>query len=435
MASQPSGALMYLAAAAVAASVAMVAIGMSNNNPRIGLPREILSHEESLERCASNGLELRPSTLGPGTGRGVFATQPYKFGQVVCYYDGDDMETSNGDSSMEYALTNPSGGHRAGYAEARHPCGVGQLANDNGMVDLKDRRSMTLKGVNSSILAYVKRSAEAVTLVWLQDTKNPFLLYATRDIEAGEELWASCEFARPRTLVTSNPGRLEHTPFLLTADPLCSDGPMYWMGNLHEESKYPTPMAKLLGCMITAYWTDYSPRAQTEADRVAALAQRSCATLTVGEETGGLSVHRLEYDPTSRAIRRRQSAQSLEPLNDGAASAFLLHFMRVAEDSPLWAKLDEKNPPVASGATPAAPTAGLSPKGKVRRAVAYLLKGHITPDHDFEIFETDPYAGEGEGEEHDQGELAEGEAAADAPARPKPTAAKRKKRRKSRKTQ
>ena len=147
------------------------------------------------------------------------------------------------------------------------------------MVDIKDRRRMTVKGVNASIVSYVERSAEAVTVVWLQDTKNPFLLYASRDIEAGEELWASY-------------------------------GPMYWMGNLHDEAKYPTPMAKLVGCMITAYWTDYSPREKTDSDRVAALSQRSCATLTVGAESGGLSVHRLEFDPSTRAIRRRHTASS-----------------------------------------------------------------------------------------------------------------------------
>ena len=38
----------------------------------------------------------------------------------------------------------------------------------------------------------------------------------------------------------------------------------------------------------------------------------------------------------------------------------------------ILAKLDAVNPPVASGTAPATPTASLSPKGKVRRAVAYL---------------------------------------------------------------
>ena len=68
-------------------------------------------------------------------GGGVFAKKNIKRGQVVCYYDGEDIPMNNNVFDA-YTMLHPTlpGRCRKGYGKARNSKGVGQFIDDGAML-------------------------------------------------------------------------------------------------------------------------------------------------------------------------------------------------------------------------------------------------------------------------------------------------------------
>lgn len=357
--SQPSPLLMYGAGLAILTSILIMAF--TEIELPADMPAGALDRDDSLELCAGNGLERKPSSI-PGAGGGIFASKPFKRGNYVCFFDGFDQETLDEDTDWEYTLHHQHGdGHRVGYKEPYHPCGVGQLINDAAMIDVSTRTA-TLEEVYEKIRRYKERGNEIASLAWMQDDSNPFMLFATRDINVGEELFVSY-------------------------------GPAYWLGDLDDQRKYPTPMGKLLGCIIYCSWREVVTQAEAQPTRggMTGHLRKTCVTLTKKDDDGNLRVLRPGYDHKTKTLKLLTPQGTYAPLDDNAAEALMADFLRLAPSSTLWSRLDEA---IASGdssdrgATSKAsssPTASLSPKGKLRRLVAHLTSGGRAIDHPFEL--------------------------------------------------
>ena len=72
-------------------------------------------------------------------GLGVFANKNIKKGQIVCYYDGEDVPM-NSDVFDAYTMSHPTlpGMCRKGYDKPRNNKGVGQFINDGAMLKWDD---------------------------------------------------------------------------------------------------------------------------------------------------------------------------------------------------------------------------------------------------------------------------------------------------------
>ena len=399
--SAPSPMLMYGAGLAVLTSVGIMAFA-AVKGPNIDLPAGALDRDRSLELCADHGLESRLSSI-PGAGGGIYASKPFKQGSYVCFYDGFDQEVGDEDTNYEYTLHHQTGdGHRVGYLEPQHPCGVGQLVNDRAMIEVATRTG-TLDEAYAKIRDYQARSQEGAVLAWMQDESNPFMLFATEDIKPGQELFATY-------------------------------GPAYWLGDIDDERKYPTPMARLLGCLVHTSWRDVvNPEDQPARGGMSGHLRKTCVTLTTKDDDGNVRIVRPTYDAKSKALKLLTPKGTLIALDDNAAASLMADFLRIGPSSTLWARLDEA---IASGSgggggaqdTPSKasslPTAKLSAKGRLRRLVSHLSSGGRAIDHPFEL--SNPHAQSNESDDEDADE-AETAATAEAGAPKSPKQGKRRK--------
>jgi uncharacterized protein len=130
-------------------------------------------------------LEIKPSTI-PGAGNGVFTLRDIKQGEPVCYYAGYE----GNDTSDPYAiafnniiligLRVPEGTH-----------GVAQLINDASTLDftklpLNEHGLFSIKSIKILENDYHRCAFEKLNVRY---SGEQFVLYAIKDIKAGEELF------------------------------------------------------------------------------------------------------------------------------------------------------------------------------------------------------------------------------------------------------
>jgi hypothetical protein len=136
--------------------------------------------------------EIKQSTI-TNAGRGVFATQHFKKGDFICFYDGVHIPAKNTfeySDSHPYKLILPDGDIIIGYENSRTTNGVAQLINDGGIVNqailLDVQNENELSYLLGDMLTYLKTSTSK------QNVYNKGInCYANRDIDIGEELFQS----------------------------------------------------------------------------------------------------------------------------------------------------------------------------------------------------------------------------------------------------
>jgi hypothetical protein len=149
-------------------------------------------------------LEVKPSTI-PGAGNGVFALEPIKTGEAVCYYAGKDYPRQMAvirDNGVPYfcymdpyACESYDGKTvRVGYRKAQGPDGVAQLVNDACMFDpsklkLNDHGLFSRSSFEKLKQIYTSCSLAKSNVAFCGNKKWTF--YAIQDIKEGEELFFS----------------------------------------------------------------------------------------------------------------------------------------------------------------------------------------------------------------------------------------------------
>jgi hypothetical protein len=152
----------------------------------------------------------------PNAGRGVFAKNDIKKGEIIGFYDGDRYEVKeilgktflliNGKwehltfKQRNYSVVLPDGKSLVGFSEVRNRNGIGQLVNDfakpkyplvsqlsknigyNGEVGYSLKKSR----FDAIEKEYVLKSFEGMNVCFINDTGK---MVAFRDISQGEELY------------------------------------------------------------------------------------------------------------------------------------------------------------------------------------------------------------------------------------------------------
>lgn len=139
-------------------------------------------------------LEVKLSTI-PGAGNGVFTLRDIKNGEPVCYYAGRD-EPMGENSTDPYAIQHQFNGTiRVGHRFAEGTHGVGQLINDAAGIDfenlpLNEHGFFSIKSMINLETSYNKQSDENMNVTYSKDGEE-YVMYARRNIKAGEELFVS----------------------------------------------------------------------------------------------------------------------------------------------------------------------------------------------------------------------------------------------------
>ena len=143
-------------------------------------------------------LEVRQSSV-KNAGNGVFTLKKIKKWSPVCYYAGVDGDDEEVDPENVYTIGHPGSdmarvGHP--YQEGSH--GVAQLINDGACPDF-NKLPKTEAGVDLGLMSTMLEIYTLVSYskrnVSLADLKNsplpvkPWVFYALRDIDEGEELF------------------------------------------------------------------------------------------------------------------------------------------------------------------------------------------------------------------------------------------------------
>jgi hypothetical protein len=136
-------------------------------------------------------LEVKLSTI-PGAGNGVFTLRDIKSGEPVCYYAGYDGEHSTDPYAIHHRYNNTV---RTGYRYAEGTHGVGQLINDAASIDftnlpLNEHGFFSLQSARTLENLYNKQSSEKTNVCYKADGEE-FIMYASKNIKAGEELFVS----------------------------------------------------------------------------------------------------------------------------------------------------------------------------------------------------------------------------------------------------
>lgn len=136
-------------------------------------------------------LEVKLSTI-PGAGNGVFTLKDIKQGEPVCYYAGCEGKDSSDPYAIEQRANNAL---RIGYRYAEGTHGVGQLINDATSIDftilpLNEHGFFSLQSARTLENAYNKQTNEQMNICYRTDGEE-FIMYASRNIKAGEELFVS----------------------------------------------------------------------------------------------------------------------------------------------------------------------------------------------------------------------------------------------------
>ena len=132
-------------------------------------------------------------------GLGVFAKKNIKKGQIVCYYDGEDIPM-NDNVFDAYTMSHPTlpGMSRKGYDKPRNNKGVGQFINDGAMLKWDDFDVENLLTDNMEVNpSGVKHMAKELKQYQVQSDANKnttfiddkFNIVATKNIKQGEELY------------------------------------------------------------------------------------------------------------------------------------------------------------------------------------------------------------------------------------------------------
>ena len=157
------------------------------SQPRPPNMRRALSKAEGLHICSDKRFIIAPSSISKA-GNGVFVGDRITKGQTACYYDGIDLNAD------QISMSNPSPyiiqsshGIRDGYRKQRNPCGVCQLIND--AATLKITLPLTLSKVKAAIEMYESTSLLKTNLYL--HAHDPYLMYASRDLEPSDELFIS----------------------------------------------------------------------------------------------------------------------------------------------------------------------------------------------------------------------------------------------------
>jgi len=135
-------------------------------------------------------------SLIENAGNGLFTTKCFKKGEFICYYDGEEKNIKS-EEDFSYSITNPfTKKTLIGYNYIKNNNGVGQFINDYCSFNLCDdeRDELQLYKINSNkinekIKIYNKNSISNSNVSFKKGKKYIFKLYATRDINCGEELY------------------------------------------------------------------------------------------------------------------------------------------------------------------------------------------------------------------------------------------------------
>ena len=168
--------------------------------------RKIKYQQDNVEYCATYG--------------GVFAKKQFQKGQLVCYFDGVDIETPSQEEQHErLAFSSPKypAGVRLGTEKSKHALFVGQFIQDywdvkkqtlfvNGRLIIRSNEIRVLDlGVFDEYYKYSQAHAN------VEFVNNQFGLYATRDIALDEKLYISYGVAYwlRRIVITNFPRTLQ----------------------------------------------------------------------------------------------------------------------------------------------------------------------------------------------------------------------------------
>lgn len=130
-------------------------------------------------------------------GRGVFATRNIKKGEVVCYYDGKDIDLQDiTTKDQPYAMNDPDDKNktRIGHIEPRCSYGIGQLINDstrmvfNTTNEIKLTTKLVTKLYNS-IKIYEKKARWRANVAFAGEPECKWWMYAAKNIKKGKELY------------------------------------------------------------------------------------------------------------------------------------------------------------------------------------------------------------------------------------------------------
>lgn len=145
-------------------------------------------------------LVVSPSLI-KNAGLGVFAKRNVKKGQIVCFYDGLDVEVNN-DVFDAYAMGHPTleGMCRKGYDKQRCAKGVGQFINDGAMLDLSDEDIIRLTKHKEPLEINPKGVEHVLDIIQQYQTNttvkqnagfidDKFNVVATTNIKKGDELY------------------------------------------------------------------------------------------------------------------------------------------------------------------------------------------------------------------------------------------------------
>lgn len=288
-------------------------------------------NDAAANRCA---FEYRASSIA-GAGNGLYTLLPLRSGALCCTYDGDDFAAVDASPAAleaiesEYLQEDPlGGGFRVGYVPARSSCGVVQLANDAHRVELS--HPTRLSAAVQAVVSYeaLSQSAEGGNNIRQRpggDPRDPFSFYATRDVRPGEELFQAYGY-----------------PF--------------WLDHLTRRSERPT--TRLLLCL-----------ARATCDRMRGQRPQPCTTLRRKRDG-----REIQFVYSEAEVDMMQGDGS--PLTEVLASAFVLKYLRVAADSPIFDALPADEEP----ARPLAPLGSGSARGRLRRLVRHLAADGLTTD-------------------------------------------------------
>ena len=143
-------------------------------------------------------LTVKESSI-KNAGLGVFAKKNIKKGQIVCYYDGEDIPI-NSNVFDAYTMIHPTvpGMCRKGYDQPRNGTGVGQFINDGAMLSwtdfdvenlLTDNGEVNSKGVKhmaKELQQYQVQSDANKNAMFIDDKFN---VTPIKTVKQGEELF------------------------------------------------------------------------------------------------------------------------------------------------------------------------------------------------------------------------------------------------------
>ena len=156
----------------------------------------IYSHKSKALWC---NMSVIKQSLIQNAGLGVFAKKNIKKGQIVCYYDGEDIPMNNHVFDA-YTMIHPTLPDvcRKGYDKPRNNKGVGQFINDGAMLNWNDYGINNLLTdnleVNPSGVKHMKKQLQRYNTqsnmnrnaMFIDDNFN---IVATKTIKQGEELY------------------------------------------------------------------------------------------------------------------------------------------------------------------------------------------------------------------------------------------------------